>query len=40
MKELKASDIGSFKPLDLADAANMQLFIDEIDDVVEHYTEA
>ena len=39
-KELKASDIGSFKPLDLADASNTQLFIDEIDDAVEHYSEA
>ena len=39
-KELKASDIGSFKPLDLADATSTQLFIDEIDDAVKHYTEA
>src|SRR5438045_6738234 len=37
-KELKASNIGSFKPLDLADASNMQLFIDEIDDAVKHYS--
>ena len=37
-KELKASDIGSFKLLDLADASNMQLFIDKIDDAVKHYS--
>src|SRR5438045_3497386 len=38
-KELKASDIGSFKLLDLADASNMQLFIDKIDDAVKYYSE-
>ena len=37
-KELKASDIGSFKLLNLADASNMQLFINEIDDAVKHYS--
>ena len=39
-KELKASNIGSFKPLDLANATNTQLFINEIDNAVKHYSEA
>ena len=39
-KELKASNIGSFKPLNLANATNIQFFINEINDVVEHYSEA
>src|SRR5205085_1555212 len=39
-KELKVFNIGSFKPLNLADATSTQLFIDEIDDAVKHYTEA
>jgi hypothetical protein len=38
--ELKASDIGYFKLLDLADASNTQLFIDEIGNAVERYGEA
>ena len=39
-KELKASDIGAFKPLDLANAPNTQLFINKINDAVQHYCEA
>ena len=39
-KELKAFNIGSFKLLNLANATNTQLFINKIDDIVKHYSEA
>ena len=39
IKELKASNIRLFKPLDLANATNMQLFIDEINNIVKYYSE-
>ena len=39
IKELKASNIRLFKPLNLANTTNTQLFINEINNIVEHYSE-
>ena len=39
-KELKVSNISSFKLLDLANVSSTQLFINKINNIVKYYTKA